>query len=90
MLFLLCIPVKRTTTLYFQPNATDGLKYMHIGGSILIIDSIAEGTLQIPSPQINPAATAPAKSSDSLRFTLSQTNKMTVPTNMSIAKYAPI
>ncbi|EMS52486.1 hypothetical protein CFC21_019210 [Triticum aestivum] len=63
---------------------------MHIGGSILMMDSIAEGTLHIPSPHIKPEATAPAKSSDSLRFTLSQTNKMTVPTNMSIAKYAPM
>ncbi|KAM3386673.1 hypothetical protein ACQJBY_009929 [Aegilops geniculata] len=63
---------------------------MHIGGSILMIDSIAEGTLQMPSPQIKPEATAPAKSSDSLRLIFSQTNRMTVPTNMSIAKYAPM
>ncbi|KAF7013760.1 hypothetical protein CFC21_027814 [Triticum aestivum] len=63
---------------------------MHIGGSILRMDNIAEGTLQMPSPQIKPEATAPTNSSDSLRFTLSQTNKMTVPTNMSIAKFAPM
>ncbi|KAF7018686.1 hypothetical protein CFC21_031947 [Triticum aestivum] len=63
---------------------------MHIGGSIFKMDNTEEGTLQIPSPHIKPEATAPAKSSDSLRFTLSQTNKMTVPTNMSIAKYAPM
>ncbi|EMS49773.1 hypothetical protein CFC21_015197 [Triticum aestivum] len=63
---------------------------MHIGGSILMMDNIADGTLQIPSPQIKPEATAPANSSDSLRFTISHTNKMTVPINMSIAKYAPM
>ncbi|KAF7006439.1 hypothetical protein CFC21_021486 [Triticum aestivum] len=63
---------------------------MHIGGSILMMDNMVEGTLQMPSPQIKPEATAPTNSSDSLRFTLSQTNKMTVPTNMSIAKFAPM
>ncbi|KAI5015577.1 hypothetical protein ZWY2020_056967 [Hordeum vulgare] len=55
-----------------------------------MIDSIAEGTLQMPSPQIKPEATAPEKSSDSFRLIFSQTNRMTVPTNMSIAKYAPM
>ncbi|KAF7011366.1 LOW QUALITY PROTEIN: hypothetical protein CFC21_025684 [Triticum aestivum] len=62
---------------------------MHIGGSIFMMDNIKEGMLQIPSPHIKPEAIAPTKSTDSLRFTLFQTNKMIVPTNMSITKYAP-
>ena len=37
-----------------------GVKFMQIGGSILKIDRIADGTVHIPSPQIKPEATAPA------------------------------
>lgn len=39
---------------------TEGLKYMQMGGLTLKIDRIADGIVHIPSPQINPEATAPA------------------------------
>ena len=65
-----------------------GLKHMQIGGSIRRMDSIAEGAVQTPSPQIRLEANVPANSSHSLRFSLSHMNRITVPTNMSMVKYA--
>ncbi|CAN1126770.1 hypothetical protein LINPERHAP1_LOCUS39704 [Linum perenne] len=59
---------------------------MQIGGFTLKRESTADGMVQIPSPHINPDATAPPKSSESFLLILSQTNNITVPTNMSTAK----
>jgi hypothetical protein len=59
---------------------------MQIGGLTPAIASTELGKVQIPSPHIKPEATAVANASAFGASNLSQTNKIKLPTHMSIAK----
>ncbi|KAM3368741.1 hypothetical protein ACQJBY_016954 [Aegilops geniculata] len=59
---------------------------MQIGGFTFARARMDCGNVQMPSPQINPEATAGANASALALFTIPHTKTMTVPTNMSMAK----
>ncbi|TVU46838.1 hypothetical protein EJB05_06409, partial [Eragrostis curvula] len=66
-----------------------GVNFKQMGGLILARESNEEGKVQMPSPQINPDATAGISNAASLALTLFQANTTTLPMTMSIAKLAP-
>ena len=60
-----------------------------MGGFILAKARTAAGSVQSPSPQINPEATAGTINSAFFELSLCHTNTIKLPRPISIAKYAP-